>query len=217
MVERNLELQNSNLLFTTLSPYSQYLSEYLPVIAESGENYHAMLHQHAIASLQLQANLDHSAEGHNSTPSTSDFSHDNYFRYLQPQQQQQYDLQFSAPATVQDWDNEWGIPNLYDPGTSPRLIMLYYSSTPNTPHTTNQPYIYLPPRFSYPLDFPKYTSSLTSDDLIATSAPLQNSDPNSGLQSSITHHFSPNFSVDLAVPPGSTKNAVENDRKRKST
>jgi hypothetical protein len=71
-----------------------------------------------------------------------------------------------ATASPIDRDREWGIPSFYDPLASPRLPILYSSSIPGTPHTTNQPYIYLPPRLSTPPMLPRYTASLSSDDIL---------------------------------------------------
>lgn len=69
-------------------------------------------------------------------------------------------------VTPIDQDREWGIPSFYDPLSSPRLPVLCSSSTPCTPHTTNQPYIYLPPRFLTPPGLPRYASSISSDDIL---------------------------------------------------
>jgi hypothetical protein len=244
LVERNQELQNSNSLFTTQAPYSQILQEYLPVAADSGDNYHAILHQHALASLhvppdplypapEIQAtsyphgNAGYFTDSHISSPQNScpslppdpssrwQSSYSSYHDLLSQQQQptpSAHHSQQTPPSTTPiDRDREWGIPSFYNPRLSPRLPILYSSSTPSTPHTTNQPYIYLPPRFSTPPVLPRYTAALSSDDMlkplsdhrsIHANTSITQSHPSYSHLNASTHLISQNISHHVSAPLG---------------
>jgi hypothetical protein len=222
MVERNAESQNSNFLFTGYNPYSQEfplepkedfhlfhqhaVSSLDPPLlpnSSSSDLFPNLSHHHHRLKSFLSSQQSSSYPSPSSGPSyppTASSQEGNSFDCLYEQQQRPHPLQHKRAepslheSVPMNQDQTWGIPSSYDPLTSLRLQLLFHSPNISAPHTTNQPYIYLPPVFSY---YPSPSvlsgiSSLTSvaEDLsVPTEDPSPSFPPSTNQASPPTHEF----------------------------
>jgi hypothetical protein len=164
MVQKHLEYQNTSFLNNGF----QYVQDLMPIMSKPKPKYDPMLRPHTILARETPSNsyfrscsseipfdlnypLSDPFISYQNPSSLNQFALD--FLFEQQQQQQQW-RQMESPSLHEfvpmTNDQAWGIPSSYDPISSPRLLLSYQFPNLFTPHTTNQPFIYLPPVFSQP-------------------------------------------------------------------